>query len=182
MHQFFIYLAILLFPSLLFAQEGYLYKTDLPYDEFGNIKFERIFNFDSLSKDQLYSRAKTWFVENYKSANDVLQMDDKESGRLIAKGIHVYVVTDLVDFQFDLWHQLKVYVKDNKAKIVLEGLKVEYSGVTMTMKELVSDEVLYKKNGKPKKGPKQHKENLLKFWIKTSANIKKALKEDDDDW
>jgi hypothetical protein len=36
--------------------------------------------------DQLYSSAREWFALTFKSANDVLQMDDPIAGKLIGKG------------------------------------------------------------------------------------------------
>lgn len=39
-----------------------------------------------LSKDELYARAKSYFAYSFKSAQDVIQLDDKENGKIIAKG------------------------------------------------------------------------------------------------
>lgn len=39
-----------------------------------------------LTQDQLFAKAKQWIALNYKSANDVIQLDDKEEGKIICKG------------------------------------------------------------------------------------------------
>jgi hypothetical protein len=40
----------------------------------------------TLSSNELYLRARAWFAESYRSAQDVIQMDDKENGKIIGKG------------------------------------------------------------------------------------------------
>lgn len=42
---------------------------------------------EGLTKDQIYRRARRWFVENYRTSNNVLQLQDIESGELAGKGI-----------------------------------------------------------------------------------------------
>ncbi|WP_310393653.1 DUF4468 domain-containing protein [Hymenobacter sp.] len=63
---------------------------------------------------QLYSRAYEWVVKSYKSAPDVLQMQDKESGKIILKGnTHAYIRgrdAGLVN------HTFSIYLKEGKYK------------------------------------------------------------------
>ena len=169
-------------PFLGFCQGQPLYKTNLPYNQEAKLEFERIVEIKEVDKDEIYNRAKLWFVKNYRSSNDVIQLDDKESGRLIGKGIYNYIITDILPLQFSLHHQISVFVKDGKAKIVLNNFHVEFEGTDLTMEELVSDDILYKRNGKPKKMPKEHKENLLKIWSRIATQIEKSLEGDGDGW
>lgn len=39
-----------------------------------------------VSKEELYTRARSWFVKTYKDADVVIQMDDKDAGKIIGKG------------------------------------------------------------------------------------------------
>jgi hypothetical protein len=57
-------------------------KTDYP-DPF---EFNRV---DSVSgsKNELYVRAHEWVAKSFVNANEVIQMNDKDAGKLIAKGI-----------------------------------------------------------------------------------------------
>lgn len=51
------------------------------------ITYSQIIKVDSaLSSNELYHRARAWFAETYRSAQDVIQMDDKENGKIIGKG------------------------------------------------------------------------------------------------
>ncbi len=40
----------------------------------------------TISAQQLYLRCRSWFAESYKNSQDVIQMDDKENGKIIGKG------------------------------------------------------------------------------------------------
>jgi hypothetical protein len=72
---------ILLWPSIL------LFSQDFPINEQGKIVYTEIVNIDSsLTQEQLYLNAREWFARSFRSANDVIQMDDKDAGKLIGKG------------------------------------------------------------------------------------------------
>ena len=57
----------------------------------------------SKSKNELFSNALEWFANSFKSGKDVLQVSDKESGKIIGKG---YFNTSPI--------QITIVVKDNK--------------------------------------------------------------------
>ena len=77
--------AALLYDSLCIANFSNL--IILPGDSEGNIFFEEVVKVDSnLTKQELYVNAKEWFAKTFVSAQDVIQMDDKEVGRIIGKG------------------------------------------------------------------------------------------------
>lgn len=46
------------------------------------------------AKSDLYLKAKQWFVTAFNNSNYVLQMDDKESGKLIGKGVAIGDIKD----------------------------------------------------------------------------------------
>lgn len=95
----------------------------------GQIIYTGIVQVDSAKKDELFNRAKAWFVTQYKSANDVIQMEDKEAGILMGKGLFV----ELYNFGFlvgpvsvNVYHTVKVYVKDGKYKYEITDLNGKY--------------------------------------------------------
>ena len=54
----------------------------------GKYEYSSIITLDSTyKKDDLYRNAKLYFVDNYKSAKDVIQYDDKDQGKVIGKGL-----------------------------------------------------------------------------------------------
>jgi hypothetical protein len=51
-----------------------------------NWTFSEVVEVPNVTKDELYIRGKSWFAKTFKSANNVIQMDDKDAGKIIGKG------------------------------------------------------------------------------------------------
>lgn len=62
-------IAILLFPLISFSQD-----------------YSEVVQVEGKNLSELYTSAREWFALTFKSANDVIQMDDPVSGKLIGKG------------------------------------------------------------------------------------------------
>lgn len=74
---------------------------------------------DSISKSQLYNRARIWFATTYNSANDVIQIENKDEGEIIGKAIMKY--NPNVNFASEqtkgnIKYTIKIYVKDGRYK------------------------------------------------------------------
>lgn len=65
----------------------------LPKNELGKVEYTEVIKVDSTSKNSLYSSAQLWFVETFKDAKSVIQLQDKENGELIGKGLF-YIPTN----------------------------------------------------------------------------------------
>ncbi len=57
-----------------------------PLDENGKITYSEVVDANNITSDELFLRAHTWVANRFKSANNVIQLNDKEAGRLIGKG------------------------------------------------------------------------------------------------
>lgn len=78
------------------------------------------------SKDQLYLKAREWAARSFVKANEVIQMDDKEAGKIICKGYFeiegakngfgMTLGMDYVSFT------LSIDIRDNKYRLLLEDL------------------------------------------------------------
>ncbi len=86
-----------------------------------------IITVDSTTKDQLYTRTKMYLTNLYKSANDVIQMDDKEGGVIIAKGLFkVNASNGLTSSDMPVLHTFRIYIKDGKIKYEVTDLILKY--------------------------------------------------------
>jgi hypothetical protein len=70
------------------------------------------------SQKELYLKARKWFVDTFRNANSVLQMDDKEDGKLAGKAFHTYsfnngINTSNVNIDFTL----NIDIKDGKYRV-----------------------------------------------------------------
>ena len=107
----FLILTTMTFPVI--AQETIL---DLLPAQNGSVTYTGVVQVDSVNKNTLYTRAKKWFVDTYKSAKDVIQLDDKENGEIIGKGsfkINYYTRDPSIS------HTISIFVKDGRYKYVI---------------------------------------------------------------
>lgn len=90
-------------------------------DDIGNVTYTRVMVFDSLKRDEIYSRAMLYFVYKYGSGKDVIQTADKEAGTIVGKGIYgnVHTGVNFTTTIFDTEHLLRIDVKDGKAKVMV---------------------------------------------------------------
>lgn len=111
----------LLFYFSSFSQDSTKLYGILPIEN-GIATYTGVVQIDSLNKDQLYLQAKKWFVNTYKSAKAVIQMDDKENGLIIGKGTFVLFSLDNDTY---INHTISIFVKDGRYKYVLTNFIYE---------------------------------------------------------
>lgn len=115
---------ILTIPS--FGQEEKLFDI-LPMKN-GKVTYTGIVTVDSINKIKLYNNVKKWFIEQYRSAKDVIQLDDKENGEVIGKGFFEtnWQYTFVDERKVNVWHTVKIYLKDNKFKYEITNFTLKY--------------------------------------------------------
>ena len=68
-------------------------------------------------KADAFVRVHEWIAKNYNSANDVIQMQDKEAGTIIVKAIYPYMQDfGAMTVPVNVQYTVSVYVKDKKIK------------------------------------------------------------------
>lgn len=73
----------------LIAQKKKSVTPELPFDDISEkITYTEVVTIDSTtSSEELFSRGREWFAKAYNSSNNVIQMEDKESGKLVGKAL-----------------------------------------------------------------------------------------------
>ena len=71
-------LMILFFISCKTMEMGKSASPDL-------LEYSKIYDYEGKGQDELYVKANAWFVDNFNSAESVIQFQDKESGKLMGK-------------------------------------------------------------------------------------------------
>ena len=87
-----------------------------------NFKWEKI---DSIpkTKDQIYSDTKVFIAEQWNSAKDVIQSDDKEGGIIVLKGLsQKNLAYATVTYNYTYSYIVKFMSKDGKVKIVIDNV------------------------------------------------------------
>ncbi|WP_226389838.1 DUF4468 domain-containing protein [Penaeicola halotolerans] len=71
----------------------------------------------TLSADKLYLKAREWFAKSYNTSTDVIQLDDRENGLIVGKGlIQVYKRGGFgLDFPYGfINYTLSIYLRDGR--------------------------------------------------------------------
>lgn len=120
-------LLFILISSLSFGQNGATKKMlaeiegQWQLDDNENVTYTRIIESPENSVEEIYNRALNYFIYNYGSGKSVIQTQDKDTGRIVAKGLYdnVHVGMSLITTYVDCWHIVRVDVKEGKARIIL---------------------------------------------------------------
>lgn len=72
---------------------------------------------DSLSKDQLFSLASAWYAHYFKSSQNVIQLSDKEGGKIIGKALFTSGMGSMGNKKAVINYTITTMVKDGKYKM-----------------------------------------------------------------
>ena len=93
---------------------------NLPIDSASNkITYTKVVWLDtSLTQLELFSRAREWFARAFKSSNNVIQMEDKDAGKIVGKGLtQVYCKSMGADRKCGFVNfTISIYLKDGRYK------------------------------------------------------------------
>jgi len=89
-----------------------------------NFKWEKT---DSVAKTkgQIYSDTKLFIAEKWKSAKDVIQNDDKETGVILVKGVSSKFIFNQLGatYSYSFSYNVTFRMKDNKYKCIIDDVK-----------------------------------------------------------
>lgn len=82
-----------------------------------DLSFEEVIDLPGMSKEKLYIRANSWFVDIFNSAESVIQFQDKEEGRLMGK----YVTdAEMSVYNYLIKSTIQVDIKDEKVRLLFK--------------------------------------------------------------
>ena len=103
-----IFFSLLLIPTIAFSQKD---SSEFKFTLIDSIKE---------TKNELFIKAKVWLANTFVSSKAVIEMEDKEAGKIIGKGVMVYDKKDTYyTTHMSVRYTLTVTVKDNKYRLVL---------------------------------------------------------------
>jgi hypothetical protein len=134
--------------SSVMGQEENIINS-FPHDSITHkVTYQGVVQIPGINRNELYSRAKEWFAKNFKSVKDVLQMDDKEAGKLIGKGN--FDIGDNCYYNFTL----SIFIKDNKYKYIITDYTFNHPSIYGNAESVYdypieSEKCAFKMRGKP---------------------------------
>lgn len=168
-------------------------------DEFplenGRITFSEVVQLDSVSSSEIYLRAKTYFVNHFRSAKEVIQLDDKEASIVVGRGwqnIHIEVtLLTTTSTPVQMWYKIKIQGKSSRYKYEIYDIEFtsytsEYASSTTVDAEAVFRKTnFFTKKGTPRNIPMKYRDETLKAVQATIAGLKEAMTKPvngKDDW
>lgn len=121
--------------ELLGYQNYELWNLPLPQNENGRFEFQEVIPVPDVSKNDLFTRAKSWYAKTYKDARAVLELDDREGGILQGTG-YFECVTSL--YTIKVWHSLRIEVKEGRYRYTLNEFERETESYVIGTKHIPS--------------------------------------------
>lgn len=157
----------------------------IPIDTTTNsVSYSEVVKVDSASKDILYTRAKQWFAITFTASNYVVQMDDKQSGKIIGKGSEPLVYSYALTKQnYHANYTISITVKDGRYRYEVSDISVpddNVLGYHLTLNDIVitgrtSMEKTKKDNGEYRNRFKGYVFETDKFINSLIDGLKKAM-------
>ncbi|WP_343304419.1 DUF4468 domain-containing protein [Chitinophaga niabensis] len=137
----------------------------------GSVKYIGIEKLDSLNRNIIYDRGKRWVVDSYKSANDVIQLDDKENGEIVLKGYFKenWEATFMTIIAVDIYQTVKLQFKDGRYRYEIGNIRFKYrtSGTTIGTTYISGGSF----DVSPEEFAKGRKKNAQKFFVKINNHL-----------
>jgi uncharacterized protein with TBP-like fold DUF4468 len=162
--KIFIIITVLFISSISYGQE---IKIDEETGRYGAIGVVQV---DGIMKKAMYKSAIEWISLNYKSANDVIQMKDEESSKIIVKG---NFLTGLFMKQGWIKHTLLLEFRDNRFRYTYTDFSYYSSG---------SGEIAFEQKMMSKKKIISEAESNIKASIQSLKNYILRNSKADDNW
>lgn len=152
----------------------------------GKVTYSDVNQVPGASKEELYTRAKRWFIDTYHSGKDVMQHSDKESGEIIGKGFFedTWGVTFYSNQEVKVWQTIQIQMKEGRYKYKIYDFRMKYfvSSSQYTSASTV-DVPLEEWN-------KEREANSQKFYRKIDKQVNRLIEsieeametQIDDDW
>ncbi|MBY5951606.1 DUF4468 domain-containing protein [Algoriphagus marincola] len=161
----------------------------------GEVEYQEIFEFEA-NKENLHGVALKYIGEAYKSAKNVIDVNDPISGLIIVKGVFIrpyqkyWTKSNTTQTQAEIHHQLTFEIKDNRVRVTLNGMRISYPGTSASsLNEFIAE---FEKRSIETDNEKEFKEKAnLSIAINYVDSSMKAfleginsffLKELEDDW
>jgi hypothetical protein len=120
-----------------------MFAQNFPLDTTGKITYQGIVKVDSLSAKEIYTNAKSFIANQFKSYKDVVQLEDETNYKFIIKGSFVAIYEGEHDAELGVVKfKATIECKDNRYRYTITNFTHEYqrSGYDLSIGNLESNE------------------------------------------
>jgi hypothetical protein len=129
---------------------------ELPKNCNGELCYSEVVQVDRIQKIQFYLNSKRFFVESFKSLDDVIQKDDADSVIVIGKGFnYIPIISSRDIFAEKMWYTIKIQSKEGRYKYEIYNISITKSGYgnykssILTPNDIFDKKNYYGRNGVP---------------------------------
>ncbi|MBA3707160.1 MAG: DUF4468 domain-containing protein, partial [Bacteroidetes bacterium] len=114
----------------------------IPKNADGQYEYSEVVNVDSFFASKLYSNAKLFIVEAFKSGKDVTQLNDDNTKTVVGNGADPIVLKGLAGSAIDKYLKFRINIqsKDNKYKYTINNLQLSFNGTMVHATATLDDE------------------------------------------
>lgn len=97
------------------------------------------------TKAELFLKAKSWLVSKFNSAKDVIQLEDKDAGKIIGKGFFDFECLGMMGMHVSddkIWFTVTINVKDSKDRIIINEF-IHEGGQRKTLGGQITEPISY---------------------------------------
>lgn len=162
-------LFVLLLPLFSFSQ-----TDSIPRNAEGRYEYTGVVNVDSASADKLYSNAKLFIVEAFKSGKDVTQLNDDDAKTVAGSGNDKIVTKGMAGSAIDKRIKFRIFIqcKEGRYKYTINNFEISF--VSQMVNNTVPFE--YEKGYKNKYLSKKQTEEVYEIFKSDMANLIEKLK------
>ena len=161
-----------------------MHIENLPFTPEGKLMMEEVVT-QSGSADELYSRAKLFFAETFKSANEVIQMDDPDSHTLVGKGYSQLLIVYYGEMtQVRMYYTAKIQTKEGRYRYNIYDIYFQSGGNDTYPETVFLKQNMYTKKGKEKKIERQYYNQTQARLLSLTSSIRTLLRSpvNSSDW
>ncbi|MCF8370557.1 MAG: DUF4468 domain-containing protein [Bacteroidales bacterium] len=186
-----------LFLTIAFTILVFVANAQFPIDpETQKIKYSEVVEFDGMTKEQLYQKAKLWIVSTLKSGDNMVELDGTSSDQVVGTG---NLLLDSVQNYMVNWYYTKgqlnfkfiVFCKEGRLKYSVENILLSYQISQTSLKQVALEDLKIKPLSEKEKKKNEKKKSFEEKNIPYLDSQIKALiadflrsmkKSDEDNW
>lgn len=169
----------MMFPFLSHSQN----TNSLPQNENGKVHFAKVIESNNLNQEQTHRKAKLFFINNFNSGKDVIQLDDKDNGVIIGKGnTTINIKSAKYNLPVSMSFTIKIESKDNRCKVDISNIIYNNESPAELFFNESSDHNYNKANANSKIIMNSYRDQTLEKIAFIEGKIKEEFYKKDNSW
>lgn len=143
----------------------------------GNAIIQEVVDVPVLTKDEMFTRVKLWFAENFRSSEAVIDLEDREGGLFVGNSNtdFKYLMED-----FTLYFKIRIDLKDQKFRLTLQSFETRADdGGQRKPMERYFKRPHVKRNGELRALPRKVHTTAVEAYKYVLSSLIKSLKKDE---